>query len=103
MIRSEAALGPTRQTWCDGPDGCGAAIVKAKAPNGGWMRLQPWPDPTGPIRVEVLAQLRVLRSFEPSNRYTKRYERHTCVPARKAVARPPEQVPEQLPLTEEDA
>jgi len=99
VIRSEAVMRPTRQTFCDGPDGCGAPIVKAKAPNGGWMRLEPWPDPAGEVRVEVLAQLRVLPRFEPSNRNTKRYERHRCVPARKAVTRPAKPA-EQMTLDE---
>lgn len=100
MIRSAHVSSSTRQTFCDGPNGCGAPIVKAKAVNGGWMPLEPYPDPEGNIRVEVLHRLRVLPSFEPSNRNTKRYERHRCVPAHKAVTRPREPH-EQLQMTDD--
>jgi hypothetical protein len=64
------------------------------------MRLEPFPDPEGTVRVEVLTYLRVLPRFEPSNRSTKRYEPHRCVPARKAVPRPQEDT-EQLAIDEE--
>jgi hypothetical protein len=100
VIRS-AAESSTRQTFCDGPKGCGAPIVKAKAPNGGWMRLEPFPDPEGTVRVEVLTYLRVLPRFEPSNRSTKRYEPHRCVPPGKAVGRPAE-LTEQLAIDNDE-
>lgn len=101
-FRSEAVSGLTRQTFCTGDDGCGEPIVKARAPNGGWIPLEPYPDPHGEIRVEVLHQLRVLPAFEPSTSRTKRYERHRCVPRRKAVPRPAELLV-QLDLLGDDA
>lgn len=97
VIRSASVMRATRQTFCDR---CGAPIVTARAPNGGWMPLEPYPDPEGKVRVEVLHQLRVLPAFEPSNRNTKRYEKHHCVPAHKAVPRPADDAPEQLPIEE---
>jgi hypothetical protein len=71
---------------------CGDAIVLARSPHGGWIPLQPYPDAgpdaTGRIRVDVLAAgLVVLRADEPTSGRTKRYARHDCVTARKAVPR----------------
>lgn len=80
----------TRPTECRD---CTDEIVLARLPNGGWMRLEPYPDPTGSVRVEVLAGgLRVMGKAEPWNRRQKRWSRHKCVPASKAVRRPPQQL-----------
>lgn len=88
-----------RMKPCGGPGGCGGGIVKAKAPNGGWMKLEPYPDPQGEYRVDVLDDaLVVLADGEPSSARTKRYERHRCVPAAKAAPRAGR--PTQLALTE---
>ena len=76
---------------------CGDAIVLAKAPNGGWMSLAPYPDPEGEYRVDVLGpSLVVLPDRAQSSRATKRYEKHRCVPAAKAVPRAGR--PQQLAL-----
>ena len=78
---------------CTGPGGCGDGIVYAKAPNGGTLKLEPFPlapseKSDRAVRVDVLDRdLVVLAAGEPSSERTKRYERHRCVPAAKAVPR----------------
>lgn len=78
------------------PHTCGAAVVWAMAPNGGRIPLNPYPDPEGTIRVDVLGpDLIVLAASAPSSRLTRRYEAHRCGPARGVR---PERRPGQLTL-----
>ena len=72
---------------------CGAAIVLARTPTGGWAPLEPWPDPASTVRVDVLATGLVLLGDAPASARTRRYARHDCVPAGKAA---PRVRPEQL-------
>lgn len=63
----------------------------ARAANGGWLVLEPYPDPAGSVRVDVMpGALIVLAGATRSSDRTKRYERHVCVP--KVKPRPPEQL-----------
>jgi hypothetical protein len=77
---------------------CGAAVVLARAPNGGWVPLEPWPAADGRYRVVVLGDLTILPGAAVSSSATRRYDPHapTCVPARKAAPRGGR--PTQLPL-----
>lgn len=84
-----------RQKPC--PD-CRDLIVTAAAPNGGRLRLEPYPAPRGKYRVDVLAHgLVVLTNRQNDSARTKRYDPHKCTPAGKAVRRP-EVRPQQLEL-----
>lgn len=75
---------------------CGGEIVLVRAPNGGVFPVEPYPDPDGRIRVDVLGRdLVVLAADQPSSARTRRYERHACQPT---GLRRPELRPQQLAL-----
>lgn len=76
---------------------CAAEIVYATTPNGGRIPCEPYPDPAGRIRVDILRRdLVVVAAGQPSSARTRRYERHACGPI---GVRRPEHRPEQLALT----
>lgn len=76
--------------------GCGAEIVYIHAPNGGRIPAEPYPDPAGRIRVDILRRnLIALGAGQPASARTRRYEPHRCGPI---GVRRPELRPEQLAL-----
>lgn len=77
------------------PD-CGAEIVYITTPNSGRIRAEPYPDPAGPLRVDILGpNLILLPAGQPASTRTRRYERHTCGPI---GVRRPEHRPQQLAI-----
>lgn len=77
--------------------GCGGGIILAAAPRGGWVRLDPFPDPAGRYRVAVRRGRSTVVDVPQPGDTIKRYDRHRCATARNTLPRPGRR-PEQLTI-----